>query len=439
MRPALLLTAGLLILATSLIAAVYLWSPHANLRVTIGPPGSPAYRFVTAFAAVTEANHPRVRIKLVPVADLAASAETIEDHTADLAIVRSDAVVPSNGTTIAILRRDVIAFVVPAKSAIDKISGLAGKTIGIPQGPLQTYNEQTLDSILSYYDIPPKSVKRVFLSLAEIGVAVAEKRVAAVFTVGPMAPGEAVDVVNAIKVATRGPPSILAIDEAEAINKRFPGLESIDVPAGAFRGRPPVPSDSVTTLAITYRFAAPNSMLDAVAGAIARSIFKTKTQMMAKTPLANQIEAPDPDDKNPVLPVHTGVANYLNSGEQSFFDEFQQYIYLGGMALSLGGSAIALLIGRLRSKKSEADLRQIDRLIELADKALMAQNASELKVLEEELNGIISWFVKGQASGTTDSAAFTIAISHAQHAIEKQRAVLHQEKAAPTRTASSEE
>jgi TRAP-type uncharacterized transport system substrate-binding protein len=104
LRPALLLTAGLLIIATALIAAVYFWSPRANLRVTIGPPGSPAYRFVTTFAAVTEANHPRVRIKLVPVADLAASARAIEDHTADLAIVRSDAAIPSNGTTVAILR-----------------------------------------------------------------------------------------------------------------------------------------------------------------------------------------------------------------------------------------------------------------------------------------------------------------------------------------------
>jgi hypothetical protein len=93
------------------------------------------------------------------------------------------------------------------------------------------------------------------------------------------------------------------------------------------------------------------------------------------------------------------------------------------MVLSMAGSGVALLVGRLRRKKSESDLRQIDRLIDLADKALIAQ-ASELKALEEELNGIIAWFVKGQASGTADSAAFTIAITHAQHAIEKQREAL---------------
>src|SRR5208283_4435935 len=94
------------------------------------------------------------------------------------------------------------------------------------------------------------------------------------------------------------------------------------------------------------------------------------------------------------------------------------------MVLSMAGSGVALLVGRLRRKKSESDLRQIDRLIELADKALIAQ-ASELKALEEELNGIVAWFVKGKASGTADSAAFTIAITHAQHA-EKQREALRQ-------------
>ena len=427
MRPVLLLTAGLLAIAAALVAVVYFWSPQANLRVTSGPPGSTAYRFIAAFASVMEANHLRVRIKLVQVADLAASAKAIEDHATDLGIVRSDAVIPTNGEPIAILRRDVVAFVVPAKSPIDNVPSIAGKTIGIPRGPLQTYNEQTLDSILSYYNIPAKAVKRVFLPLAEIGAAVHDKRVVAVLAVGPMGPGEVVDVVSAVKLATKGAPGILAIDEADAINKRFPDIESIDVPAGAFRGRPPTPDDTVTTLAITYRFVAPNTMLDVVAGAIARSIFKTKAQLVAKTPLAGQIEVPDPDDKNPVLPVHPGVVAYLNSGEQSFLDEFQKYFYLGGIALSMAGSAIALLVGRLNRRKSERDLRQINRLIELADKALAAQ-ASDLKALEQELNGIIAWFVKGQASGTTNSTAFSIAIAHARHAIEKQREALRQEQ-----------
>ena len=179
----------------------------------------------------------------------------------------------------------------------------------------------------------------------------------------------------------------------------FPDSSSIDVPAGAFRGRPPTPDDTVTTLAVTYRFVAPNTMLDVVAGAIARSIFTTKAQLVAKTPLASQIEAPDPDDKNPVLPVHPGVAAYLSSGEQSFFDEFQKYFYLGGIALSLAGSAIALLVGRLNRKKSESDLRQIDRLIELADKALTAQASSNSRPWRRSSMGLLRGSSKDNPAG----------------------------------------
>jgi glutathione-regulated potassium-efflux system ancillary protein KefC len=39
---------------------------------------------------------------------------------------------------------------------------------------------------------------------------------------------------------------------------------------------------------------------------------------------------------------------------------------------------------------------------------------------------LLAWFVKGQASGTADSTAFSVAIAHAPHAIEKQREALRQ-------------
>ncbi len=413
--------AGLLTVAAAGLGAYYFIKPHATLRVTTGHPGGAANRFVAAFVATAAIQHPRVRLEPVEVADLTASAKAIEDHTADLAVIRSDAALPSNGATIVILRREVFAIVTPAKSAIDKIPNLAGKTIGIPQSFLQSYNEHALDTILSYYDIPVASVRRLFLPMAEIGHAIADKRIAAVLAIGPMGPGEVVDVVSAVKAATKGAPKILGIDEADAINKRFPAFESIDVPAGAFRGRPAIPDDTVSTLAVTYRFVAPNSMLDIVAGAVAQSLLTTKTKLMQLTPLAAQIEAPDPDAKNPVLPIHPGVAAYLNNGEQSFFDEFQNYFYMGGMALSAIGSLVAVLLGRLSQRKSQEEFAKIDRLIGIADQALRTRDRAELDTLEADLNDIITWFIKQNRGG--EGSAFSVAISHARYTIEKQRAL----------------
>jgi TRAP transporter TAXI family solute receptor len=435
-----LAAAGLLIVVAAGLGTYYFISPHATLRVTTGPVGGAAHRLIDAFAATLAVQHPRVRLQPVEVADLTASAKAIENHAADLGIIRSDAAVPSDGATIAILRRDVVAVVTPAKTSIDKIPNLVGKTIGIPESILQSYNSQALDTILSYYDIPAKNVERVFLPMAEIGRALADKRITAALAIGPIGPGEVVDVVNSIKAAAKGTPKILAIDEADAINKRFPGFESIDVPDGAFRGRPPVPDDTVTTLAVTYRFVAPNTMFDFMAGAIAQSLFTAKAKMTQITPLAAQIEAPDPDDKNPVLPVHPGVANYLNSGVQSFFDEFQNYIYMGGMALSAVGSLIAILISRISSRKSNEELEKIDRLIGVADQALRTRDLAELDNLENELSGIVAWLVKAKAGGG-EGGAVSLAVTHARYAIEKQRAAILREpkpqKAPPRKDAEA--
>jgi len=417
----LLTIAGLLTVAATGLGAYYFVKPHATLRVTTGHPGGTANRFVTAFAAAAAVQHPRVQVQPVETADLAASAKAIEDKTADLAVIRSDAAVPSNAATIAILRRDVFAIVTPAKTAIEKIPNLAGRTIGIPQGYLQAFNEHALDTILSYYDIPAKSVRRLFLPMADIGHAIADKRIAAVLAIGPMGPGEIVDVVTAVKAATKGSPKVLAVDEADAINKRFPAFESIDVPTGAFKGRPAIPDDTVSTLAVTFRLVAPDSMLDIVAGAVAQSLLTSKTKLMQLTPLAAQIEAPDPDNKSPVLPVHPGVAAYLSNGEQSFFDAFQNYFYMSGMALSTVGSAVAVLLGRLSHRKSQEEFAKIDRLIGIADQALRTRELAELKTLEEELNGIVAWFIKRTVGG--EGSAFTVAIGHARYAIEKQLAL----------------
>jgi TRAP-type uncharacterized transport system substrate-binding protein len=421
----LLAIVGVLLLAAAGFTLAHLWSPHANLRVTTGPQGGAAQRFMAAFVSVSAIQHPRVHLELVQVPDLAASAKALEDSRTDLAIVRSDAAAPANAQTIVILRRDVVALVLPPHSKISSVAGLAGKTVGIVAGPVQANNAQALDTLLSFFDIPTKEVHRVFLPVAELARAVQEKKVEAVLAVGPTAPGEVVDVVAAIARATKGTPGILAIDDAEAIGKRFPGFESTDVPVGAFRARPATPSDTVTTLAVTYRFAASELMPNVVAAAIARSILTTKTRLMAATPLANQIEAPDPDDKSPILPVHPGVAAYLSGGDQSFLDQFQQYFYVIGIGTSIMGSVFALASSSWNRRRCDEDWRPIRRLVEIADEAPGAERLA-LKALERETQAIAS-SVLGRQAGTVGAerlSAFSTALSHARHALDTRKAAL---------------
>lgn len=428
-----LVAVAILLVAAGGFGLAHIWSPHANLRITLGPPGSTAERFITAFASVSKVQHPRVNLDLVRVDSLAGSAKALEERRTDLAIVRSDAGAPANAQTIVILRRDVVAFVLPPHSPVTSVASLAGKTVGLVAGPLQDINARVLDAVLNYFDLPAKEVGRTFLPVDALAQSMRQKKLAAILAVGPMAPGEVVDVVAAVARATKGTPGILGLDEAEAIGKRFPGFESIDVPVGAFRARPATPNESVTTLAVTYRFAASELMPNVVAAAIARSILTTKAKLAAVTPLATQIEAPDPDDKSPILPVHPGVAAYLSNGDQSFFDQAQQYFYLGGLVLSLTGSFLAAASARWTRRRTEAEWRPIRRLVEIADAAATADQAG-LAALEREFRTLVSAMLgcAPEAVSADCLSAFSTALAHTRHALDRRRASLGPETVAPS-------
>ncbi|MGA9601480.1 MAG: TAXI family TRAP transporter solute-binding subunit [Methylocystis sp.] len=420
-----MLMAGAFLVIALILAGVYLWSPRATLLITTGPNGGMAQRFVSAFIANTEAAHPRIRFETVTVPDLTASSRALEERKVNIAIVRSDVSPPVNGQSLVILRRDVVAIVLPPGSPIESVGQLSGKTVAIPTGPVQNDNSRALDLILSYFNVSPGAVKRIFVSPGQIGLVLREKRAAAVLAVGPIGPGEVVDAVAAVAKATRGTPSILSLDEGEAIAKRSPGFEEIDIPKGAFKGNPPIPDDDAKGVAVSYRFVVPTTMLNAVAGALARSILKTKAKLVALTPLANQIEAPDPDEKNPILPIHPGVANYLSSGDQSFFDEFQTYFYFIGILLSVIGSAVALMAGLVSNRKLRNDQEKIFRLLTIGDEASNASPA-ELEALQQEFKTILETCVGKLADGSSETgqAAVSLALDHARRSMEERRAAL---------------
>jgi TRAP-type uncharacterized transport system substrate-binding protein len=422
-RVAALLTAVALLLVGVVLAAFYFHSLQATLRITTGPAGGVAERFISAFVSTTQAEHPRIRFETVAVPDLKASSKALEDGKVNIAVVRSDVATPVNGQSLMILRRDVVTVILPPGSPIKSFAQLSGKTVAVPLGPVQAENAHALDLILGYFNVNPESVKRVFLPLAEIGHAVREKRAAAVLAVGPIGPGQVGEAVAAVAKATRGTPEILGLDESDAIAKRFPGLEEIDIPKGAFKGRPAIPDDDIKGLSVTYRFAVPTRMLNAVAGALARSILKTKGRLMALTPLAAQIQAPDPDEDNPILPIHPGVAAYLSSGDQSFLDDLQTYVYAIGIPLSLLGSLIAVLWGFVTNRRLQKDQERVFRLLVLADEASKA-TPDELAFLEREFRSSVSACVSKllEDGGQGDHAPVALAIDHARRAIEERKA-----------------
>ena len=408
------------------LGAVIAWFffSHINLQIATGPVSSDGQKFLAAFVRTLADEHPRVRLKVVPMADMEARMKALTAGEVDLAVVRSDMLTSTVGKTIAILRRDVVGLIVPAHSSVETVGNLAGKTIGMVQGLAS--DDRILDQILTYYQIPGQTIRRVVLAPSDIGPAIRQKRIAALFAVGPTGPGPLTDVMTSVAKASKGAPDLIEIEAAEAIAKRFPALEEADIAPGAFGATPPRPAESVTTLAVTLRLVARSSLSNYAAGEIARMLFVTKAKLVSTLPQVGQIEAPD-TDKGAALPVHPGAAAYFDGEQTSLLDRFETFFYLGMILMSLIGSGYAWIRSTWRSAGPRHDREQMQRRLLAIFQEALTVGPDKLDALDQEVDEICALVLQHITHETMDAEEFQVfagIVTQVRQAIDKRRALL---------------
>ena len=413
------------LLALIALGAIVAWFffVHLTLRVATGPGGSTGQKFLAAFVRTLADEHPRVRLKVTPMADYEASAKALAAGEVDLAVVRSDMLTGTDGQTIAILRRDVVALIVPAHSSVETVGHLAGKTIGLVQGAAN--DERILDQILEYYQVPTARAQRVVLTPGEIGPALSQKRIAAVFAVGPTGPGPLTDVVTAVAKASKGAPEIIEIEAAQTIAKRSPVLEEADIAPGAFGATPPRPAGSVTTLAVTLRLVARSSLSNYAAGEVARLLFTTKAKLVSTLPQVGNIEAPD-TDKGAALPVHPGAAAYFDGEQTSLLERYESVFYLGIFLVSIIGSGYAWIRSAWRSAGPRQDREQMQQRLLAIFEQVPTVGPDKLDALDQEVDEICALALKHITHETMDAEQFQVfagIVTQVRQAIDKRRAL----------------
>ena len=108
---------GTVILGGIIWGAIYFWTAPTEMRIAAGPAGSANVKLVELLTQKFANEHDKVQLKLVPTGGAKESAEAITDDGADLAILPSTMGDSPNWPVVAILRKNVIAFVVPAQAA----------------------------------------------------------------------------------------------------------------------------------------------------------------------------------------------------------------------------------------------------------------------------------------------------------------------------------
>jgi TRAP-type uncharacterized transport system substrate-binding protein len=460
-----------LLLCGGLVAVAYHFANKpTELKIAVGPPNSEDARVVQALAAQFARDRTDVRLSVdVLTGGTPEAAAAIDKDKADIAVVRRDAGMPKNGQVVAILRKNVVVFIVPsaeqpAKPAkgkkaqpktkpIEKIEQIVGKRLGVVGRSPR--NIELLKIILRQYRVA--SDKIVVLSSEEIGKpnakdkisvvqfdpnnvsqAIRESNVDVIMSVGPVGSPITAD---AIAAATRGkePPTFLPIDASEAIAEREPIFESSEIKAGAFGGSPPRPEESVETIEVHHYFVARKSLSEQVVADFTKHLFASRQALAAELPSAAKIEKPD-TDKDAAVPVHPGAAAYLDGELKNFIDRYSDLFYLGVMLLSFVGSGLAGLLSYNKADDRIRRLHTLERLLEIAKTARTAESIQALDELQVEIDTIHIGMIRDVESGALDETAmmaYTLSTERAEQSVLARRAMLQSQPPRPLATVAT--
>ena len=196
------------------------------------------------------------------------------------------------------------------------------------------------------------------VTLADARHALQSKQISALLVVIPLSQKYLSLVRGFFQQGPKALPVLIAIDSAGAIAEAERAYESFDVPKGTLRGAPPVPDDDLTTLRTALYLVANKKLGSDLVTSLTQTIMNVRRDLMVEQPIFAQITAPS-TDADAYLALHPGAAAFYNGTQQSFMDEYGNWIYLTPMILGGIATVFAAAWKFLGIGHSEAMVRWI--------------------------------------------------------------------------------
>ncbi len=125
--------------------------------------------------------------------------------------------------------------------------------------------------------------------------------------------------------------------------------------------------------------------------------------------------------------MHSGAAAYIDGEQESFFDRYGDWFYIGAMVLSALGTGGAAVLGREGANRRRRAMAGLDELLELLSVIRSCEDETELTRLGRDADLILSRVLADYAKGDLDAAAlaaYRLAIDQVGRAVaERQRAL----------------
>jgi TRAP-type uncharacterized transport system substrate-binding protein len=393
-----------------------------TLSVAVGSIDGEAAKAMSAIANRLVTTNAAIRLNVVDSGTALEAANAFSGGKVDLAVVRGDVGDLSQAQAVVVVSHVVLLIVAPPGSAIDSVDKLKGRRVGVIGG--QT-NARIVDALVKEFGLDrAKMFKDV--ALPDARRAIQSKDVSALLIVIPLAEKYLSQVRGIFQQGAKALPVLIPIDSAAAIAGAERAYESYDVPKGTLRGAPPVPEDDLTTLRASLYLVAQKKLSSDLITTLTQTIMRVRRDLMVEEPIFAQITAPS-TDQDAYLPLHPGAAAVYNSTQQSFMDEYGNWIYLIPMAL--GGAATVLAAAWKFLGLGEPASRQgpLDSLYALGRRIRKASDEAELSEIEEEIDGILGAQRAKAARGdenVVDDATLNVAAHRLESLIHDRRTML---------------
>jgi TRAP-type uncharacterized transport system substrate-binding protein len=352
-----------------------------------------------------------VRFKVVDTGTTLEAARAFAAGKVDLAVVRGDVGDLSQGGSVVIVARVVALLVAPPGSSIDSIGALKGHSVGVIG---EEANTKLIDALSKEYGLVRTKIFKD-VALADARHALQSKEISALLVVIPLSEKYLALVRGMFQQSPKLSPTLISIDSAGAIAEAERAYESFDVPKGTLRGNPPIPDDDLTTLRTSLYLIANKKLSTDLVTTLTQTIMKVRRELLVEQPIFAQITAPS-TDPDAYLPLHPGAAAFYNGTQQSFMDEYSNWIYLTPMILGGFATVLATAWKFLGIGQSESEA-PLDGLYALARRIRKAETQAELVAIEEEIDRILK-AQRAKASTGDESAVDAATLNVVAHRLE---------------------
>jgi len=425
------LLVGLVALASgaSLLAYRYYTRP-VTLSVAVGSIDGEAAKAMLAIASRLVSTNAPVRLKVIDSGTALEAANTFAAGKADLAVVRGDVGDLSQAQAVVVLSHVVVLIIAPPGSPIDSIDKLKGRRVGVVSGEA---NAKIVDVLSREYGLDRAKVFKD-IALPDARHAIQSKEVNALLVVIPLA-GKYLSLVrDFFQQGPKASPVLIPIESAGAIAQAERAYESFEVPKGTLRGSPPVPEDDLTTLRASLYLVANKKLSTDLITSLTLTIMKVRRELLGEQPIFAQITAPS-TDQDAWLPLHPGAAAVYNGTQQSFMDEYGNWIYLTPMALGGAATVFAAAWKFLGLGQPATGQGPLDSLYAMGRRIRKAGSEAELADIEEEIDDILKAQRAGSARGdenAVDDATLNVAAHRLESLIHDRRNMLAKKPAIVT-------